>query len=197
VDLKKNQLIREERRQRFEALFGSNYSRVLSFALRRTQDRELAEEIASETFLIAWRRLDDLPSEPLPWLFGAARRVLANHARYTERRSRHGSTVPLEYVELGDPAASPPELIADRQAFVTAFAAIRAEDREVLALIGWDGLSSREAAEVLGCSTAAFSLRLHRARRRLLKEMASYGHSLGEEGEQSHPCPTPGAAEAP
>jgi RNA polymerase sigma-70 factor (ECF subfamily) len=197
VDLKKIPLTGEQRKHHFEALFGSNYSRVFSFVLRRTQDRDLAEEIVAETFLIAWRRLDDLPNEPLTWLFGTARRVLANHARYTERRSRHGSAVPLEYVELGDPSASPPELIADRQAFVTAFAAIRDEDREVLALIAWDGLSSREAAETLGCTTAAFSLRLHRARRRLLKEMAAYGHSLGEEGEQSHPCPEPGAAEAP
>lgn len=157
----------------------------------------MAEEIVAETFLIAWRRLEDLPAEPLPWLFGAARRVLANHRRYTERRNRNGAAVPLEYVELGDPATALPEQLAERQAFVTAFAAIRAEDREVLALIAWDGLSSREAAEVLGCSTAAFSLRLHRARRRLLKEMASFGHSLGQEDEQSTPCPTPGTAEAP
>ncbi|HKF82409.1 MAG TPA: RNA polymerase sigma factor [Solirubrobacterales bacterium] len=197
MELKKTQLTKEHRKRRFEALFGSNYSRVFSFVLRRTQDRDLAEEIVAETFLIAWRRFEDLPSEALPWLFGTARRVLANHVRYTERRSRHGSAVPLEYVELGDPSASTSDLIADRQAFVTAFAAIRAEDREVLALIAWDGLSSREAAETLGCSTAAFSLRLHRARRRLLKEMTTFGHSLGEEGEKSHPCTKPGAAEAP
>lgn len=189
--------LHEQRNQRFEALFGSSYARVFSFTLRRTRDRDLTEEIVAETFLIAWRRIEDLPSEPLPWLFGTARRVLANHVRHTERRSRHGVAVPLEYVELGDPSSSPPEQIADRQAFVTAFAAIRAEDREVLAMIAWDGLSSREAAEVLGCTTAAFSLRLHRARRRLLKEMATHGHSLGEEGEEPHPCQAPGAAEAP
>jgi RNA polymerase sigma-70 factor (ECF subfamily) len=197
VDPPRPNLTHELRRRRFEALFEANYSRVFSFSLRRTGDRDLAEEIVAETFLIAWRRLKDLPSEPLPWLFGTARRVLANHARYTKRRSRHGPMVPLEYAEIGDPSSSLADQVADRQAFVTAFAAIRAADREVLALVGWDGLSSREAAEVLGCTTTAFSLRLHRARRRLLKEMAAFGHSLGEEGEEPHPCQTPGAAEAP
>ena len=187
----------EVRRRRFERVFDSNYARVFSFAIRRTQDRALAEVIVAETFLIAWRRLGELPAEPLPWLFGTARRVLANHVRYTKRRSRHGDTIPLEYLEVGDPVSSPADQVADRQAFITAFAAIRAEDREVLALVGWDGLSSREAAEVLGCTTTAFSLRLHRARRRLLKKMATYGHSLGEGGEEPRPCQTPDAAEAP
>ena len=124
-------LTRELRRRRFEGLFDSSYSRVFSFVLRRTQDRDLAEEIVAETFLIAWRRLEDLPDEPLPWLFGTARRVLANHTRYAKRRARHGAAVPLEYVEVGDPSASPADQVADRQAFITAFAAIRAEDREV------------------------------------------------------------------
>jgi RNA polymerase sigma-70 factor (ECF subfamily) len=189
--------MQELRRRRFEELFASNYPRVFSFALRRTRDRDLAEEIVAETFLIAWRRLEDLPSEPLPWLLGTVRRVLANHTRYVKRRSRHGAAVPLEFVEVGDPSASPADQVSDRQAFAAAFAAIRAKDREVLELVGWDGLSSREGAEVLGCTTTAFSLRLHRARRRLLKEMAAHGHSLGEEGEEPRLGQTPGAAEAP
>jgi RNA polymerase sigma-70 factor, ECF subfamily len=191
------QLTPEQRRRQFEIVFGNNYSRLLSFTVRRAQSRDLAEEIVAETFLIAWRRLEDLPEEPLPWLFGAARRLLANHTRYTKRRSRFGTPLSLEGVEIGDPTSSPPEQVADRQAFITAFASIRVEDREILTLVGWEGLSSREGAEVLGCTTASFSLRLHRARRRLLKEMATFGHSLGEGGEQPRPSQTPGTAEAP
>lgn len=88
--------------------------------------------------MIAWRRLEDVPSEPVPWLLGTARRVLANHRRFMERRSRNGSAIPLDYVDLGDPSTSPFELIAERQAFTAAFAAVSAEDREVLALIAWE-----------------------------------------------------------
>jgi RNA polymerase sigma-70 factor (ECF subfamily) len=151
----------------------------------------------AETFLIAWRRLDDLPGEPVPWLLGTARRVLANHRRFMERRSRNGAAIPLDYLDVGDGSASPVELIADRQAFSAAFAAIRAEDRELLALVAWEGLSTGEAAEVLGCTKAAFSIRLHRARRRLLKEMALQGHSLGEETKQLQACSRPGAPDKP
>jgi RNA polymerase sigma-70 factor, ECF subfamily len=188
---------RKSRSRTFESIFEASYPRVFSYVTRRSRNRDLAEEIVAETFLIAWRRLDDLPDEPLPWLLGTARRVLANHTRYTERRSREGSPIPLEFVDPGDPTASTAEMVADRQAFATAFAAIRAEDREVLALIGWDGLSAREAAEVVGCTTTAFTLRLHRARRRLLKEMAVFEHSLGDTREQLQSCPDPGPAEVP
>jgi RNA polymerase sigma-70 factor (ECF subfamily) len=187
----------DDRNKQFELIFGASYSRVFAYALRRSGNRELAEEVVAETFLIAWRRLDELPDAPLPWLLGTARRVFANHARYTKRRSRDGAPIPLDYVEAGDPSTSPLELIAERQAFVTAFKAMRAEDREVLVLIGWDGLDAREAAKVLGCSTAAFTLRLHRARRRLQKEMALHERPSGEGGERLQSSTTPGPAEAP
>lgn len=192
---KNSRLGGDERKHRFEVVFRASYSRVFSYVFRRSQDRELSEDIVAETFLIAWRRLEDVPREPVPWLLGTARRVLANHRRYVERRSRNGSAIPLDYVDLGDLSASPFELIAERQAFTAAFAAVRAEDREVLALIAWEGLSAGEAAEVLGCTKAAFSIRLHRARRRLLKEMALHGHSLGEETKQLQACSRSGAPE--
>jgi RNA polymerase sigma-70 factor (ECF subfamily) len=72
------------------------------------------------------------------------------------------------------------ERVTEKQAFAQAFAALRVRDREVLALIAWDGLDSGEAAQVMGCSPATFSLRLHRARRRLVKELEASGHSLSE-----------------
>lgn len=194
---KNSRLGGDERKHRFEAIFRASYSRVFSYVFRRSQDRELSEDIVAETFLIAWRRLEDLPGEPVPWLLGTARRVHANHRRFVERRSRNGSAIPLDHVDLGDLSASPFELIAEKQAFSAAFAAIRSEDREVLALTAWEGLSTGEAAEVLGCSKAAFSIRLHRARRRLLKEMALQGHSLGEEAKQLQACSRPGAPEKP
>jgi RNA polymerase sigma-70 factor, ECF subfamily len=153
---------------------------VLGYAIRRTPDRAAAEEAVSETFLIAWRRLDDMPSESLPWLLGVARKVIANQRRSARRRTPDGPLLPLEAVADPDTGAAIPDLVADREAFATALAALSPGDREVLTLISWDGLSPREAAAVLDLNPATFYLRLHRARKRLLKELESRGHSFGE-----------------
>jgi RNA polymerase sigma-70 factor, ECF subfamily len=169
-----------DRARRFEAIFGACHSRVLGYAIRRTEDRATAEDAVSDTFLVAWRRLEDVPEEPLPWLLGTARKVLANQRRAAGRRAPDGPLVPLEAVADPDPGGSVAERVADREAFAAAFGALSPGDREVLALISWDGLAPREAANVLGIAAATFSLRLHRARRRLLKDLAKRGHSFGE-----------------
>jgi RNA polymerase sigma-70 factor (ECF subfamily) len=167
------------RARQFEAIFNACYPRVLGYAIRRTGDRAAAEDAVSETFLVAWRRLDDMPAEALPWLLGTARKVIANQRRAAGRRTPDGPLVPLEAVADPDPRASVADVVADREAFAAAFGSLSPADREVLALVSWDGLAPREAATVLGCGAATFSLRLHRARRRLLKELAARGHSFG------------------
>jgi RNA polymerase sigma-70 factor, ECF subfamily len=184
------------RAREFEDLFHACYPRVLGYAIRRTSDRAAAEEAASETFLIAWRRLDDVPAETLPWLLGVARRVLANQRRAAGRRAPDGPIVPLEAVADPDSSTAVADRVADRDAFAAAFSALGPRDREVLALVSWDGLAPREAATVLGCSSATFSLRLHRARRRLLKELERSGHSFGERAARSIGDPRCDAPEA-
>jgi RNA polymerase sigma-70 factor (ECF subfamily) len=168
------------RARQYEGIFNACYSRVLGYAIRRTGDRSAAEDAVSETFLIAWRRLDAVPVEALPWLLGVARKVLANQRRAAGRRTPDGPLVPLEAVADLDPRAAVADLVADRQAFAAAFRSLSPGDREALTLVSWDGLAPREAAVVLDCSPATFYLRLHRARRRLLKELEARGHSFGE-----------------
>jgi RNA polymerase sigma-70 factor (ECF subfamily) len=172
------------RARQFEGIFSDCYSRVLGYAIRRTGDRAAAEEAVSETFLIAWRRFDSMPADALPWLLGVARKVLANQRRAAGRRAPDGPLVPLEAVADPDPRGVA-DLVADRQAFVAAFASLGPGDREALALVNWDGLSPGEAAAVLECTPATFYLRLHRARRRLLKELEARGHSFGERAAES------------
>jgi RNA polymerase sigma-70 factor (ECF subfamily) len=183
---------------RFETIFSDTYPRVLAYALRRADDSHSAEEVVSETFLVAWRRLDVVPIEqPLPWLLGTARKVLANQRRAERRRSPDGPHADLSRFDVGDRAAPISERLAEREAFATAFAALGERDREVLSLIAWDGLQVREAADVVGCTAATFSIRLHRARRRLLKELEASGHSLGERSMQPPLVERPDATEAP
>jgi RNA polymerase sigma factor (sigma-70 family) len=136
--------------------------RVLGYALRRT-DAEEARDVVSETFTVAWRRFDHVPEgdAAMPWLLTTARKVLANHRRAAESRIRASI--------LGPRAVTPdhPEDVVGTASLVQAFNALEEGDREALALVAWEGLAPREAAMVAGCSAATFSVRLHRARKRL------------------------------
>jgi RNA polymerase sigma-70 factor (ECF subfamily) len=176
-------LAEEIRAKQFEAIFRANHRQVLAYALRRSSDREQAEEVVSEVFLVAWRRLAEIPREPSAWLLGTARRVLANQRRSTRRRYPDGPHLSLEAVEIEDAGSATDERVTERAALASAFARLRAADRELLALIAWDGLSAGEAAEVLGCSTAVLAVRLHRARQRLLNELRASGHARGERSD--------------
>jgi len=165
--------------RRFESCFRAHYAAVLAFAIRRLADRSTAEDVAAETFAVAWRRRGLIPDEPLPWLYGIALRVAANQRRSGERRRRLDERLEHE----ASSRASGPELaetLHRRDAFTRAFGALAEPEREVLRLVAWDGLDTREAAAVLGCSATAFRVRLHRARRRLAKHLEAAGHSPGE-----------------
>lgn len=152
--------------QRFEALWKDNYSDVLAFVMRRIDDRDAAADIVSETFLIAWRRGTELPADTRPWLFGVARRVLANARRGHLRR--RALIVRLQHHETQGMEAEDslsPDSLADRVA--EAFNTLAESDRDILRLVTWDELTPGEAAHVMGMSPARFSVRLHRAKQRL------------------------------
>ncbi len=149
-------------RERFERIYRENFRAVLRFAALRI-DPERAKDVAAETFLVAWRRLDDVPAEPRAWLLGVARKVIAVQFRSQTRREALTLRLEAEQGESGDLAAA----VADRDEVLAAFAALRERDREVLRLVAWDGLDAAEAAAVLGVTRLSFAVRLHRARRRL------------------------------
>ena len=154
-------------RERFERIYRENFRAVLRFAATRI-DPERAKDVAAETFLVAWRRLDDVPAEPRPWLLGVARKVIAGQFRSESRRGALATRLEGELeADSTDPAGS----LAEREAVLTAFAALHERDREVLRLVAWDGLSAAAAAEVLGVTRLAFTVRLHRARRRFEREL--------------------------
>ncbi|MDM4719674.1 RNA polymerase sigma factor [Micromonospora sp. WMMA1363] len=154
----------------FNDLWQRHSARVMAYALRHV-DPDTAQEVVSETFLIAWRRLRDVPGEPLPWLLVVARNTIANQRRSGHRRNMLQAE--LQRLELVAEAAPSAEVSAlQRAETLTALAALSAVEREALLLVAWDGLSAAQAARVAGCSRATFHLRLHRARRRLRTTMA-------------------------
>lgn len=151
------------REARLADLYRAHARRVYAYA-RRHAGRELAEEVVNEVFLDAWRQLDQLPDDPLPWLLTVARRKVARgHDRDARLR-----TAATEYARLAGLAADAAESTAlARATTLSALAHLPVRDREALLLVAWDGLEPGQAARVAGCSVAAFYVRLHRARKRL------------------------------
>jgi RNA polymerase sigma-70 factor (ECF subfamily) len=157
----------EEREDAFAVLYARYYGAVYAFAARRV-GTEAADEIAADTFLIAWRRWEAIPAESLPWLYGVARNVLLRHRETSARQRRAQDALLLERSF----AAENVEFVGDPVLW-TAWARLREADQDVLALVAWEELSVAEAALVLGCSAPVFSVRLHRARRRLAHLLAT------------------------
>jgi RNA polymerase sigma factor (sigma-70 family) len=141
----------------FERIYEQHARTIAAYALRRTRSEQDAEEIVAETFLIAWRRSGELRGDPLPWLYGVARRVHANHARKAGR-------APLA---LREDVAAPVEGSLERAALLGALLRLPVLERDALLLTVWEGLDQRDCARVLGCSRVAVALRLRRARARL------------------------------
>jgi RNA polymerase sigma-70 factor (ECF subfamily) len=160
------------RRDRFQTLYEENYERLLGYALRRA-GREDAADVVAETFLVAWRRLDEVPTgeEARLWLYGTARRVLANQQRGDRRRERLAGRVRTHVVHEVEHGPADSEF----EGAAAAFARLRPDDRELLALVAWEGLDAGEVARVCGCSRNAARIRLHRARRRFARELARAG----------------------
>ena len=155
--------------QRFRVLYRQHYAPVLAYALRRVgPDR--AQDVVAETFLVAWRHIRRAPADPMPWLYRLARNAAANEARALRRgvrlqeRARAGATTMV----AGTLAASDhAERIGETDWVLAALRRLSPRDQEALLLTVWEDLDVASAAAVMGCSTAAMKVRVHRARRRL------------------------------
>jgi RNA polymerase sigma-70 factor (ECF subfamily) len=158
-----------ERRHRFEELYAANRVPLLGYALRRTDNTDDAADVLAETFLTAWRRLDDVPpgGQARLWLYGTARRVLANHRRGERRRFALADRLKAELAV----SYRQPEYPGGVAEIAAVFRRLPEADQELLALVGWEGLTPGEIATVLGCSDNAARIRLHRARQRLAAEL--------------------------
>jgi RNA polymerase sigma factor (sigma-70 family) len=151
--------------QRFTALYREHHARVRAFAQRRV-GTDLAQEVVAETFLVAWRRLDDIPGVAMPWLYRVALYEIANLRRRQAKAVRLHDAL-CEGRSWTAPADEPDDVTELARAVATAFADLKPRDQEILRLAAWEQLSSSEGAAVLQCSVPAYRMRLHRARIRL------------------------------
>jgi RNA polymerase sigma-70 factor, ECF subfamily len=130
--------------------------------VRRRTDHATAADVLSEVFVVAWQRLEEIPDDALPWLLGCARLTLLNQNRAVRRRSRL-----IERLVASTPEPLFVVGVEHDSGLAEALAGLSELDREVLLLTAWEGLSTEQAARVLGCSQRALWVRAHRARKRL------------------------------
>jgi RNA polymerase sigma-70 factor (ECF subfamily) len=140
--------------QRFERIYEQHREAVRAY-VRRRAPQSWVEDVVEDVFVVCLRRIEDVPREPLPWLYAVARKTLANERRRQARVAPADPGVAYEPEPLGDAGLA------------AAFASLSDDDREVLRLVAWEGLSPRESADVLGCSGVAARVRYHRAKTRL------------------------------
>lgn len=175
--------------RRFRSVFDAHHDHVYAYCRRRC-DLETAQEATSEVFLTAWRRVEDIPDgdRALPWLYGVARKVLANEFR---RQKRYGNLIG-RVKSLGKPRLADVETLvirnADHQAVIDAVARLRPQDQELLRLAMWEELSHGAIGEILGCSAHAVDQRIGRAAKRLASELRRTGH-IPQQKTTSDPLP--------
>lgn len=145
--------------KRFEQIYDAHREQVEAY-VRRRAPADFVEDVVADVFVVCLRRIEDVPETPLPWLYAVARKTLANERR---RRAR---IVPAEISVARDP-----EPVGDSE-LAAAFAGLGDQDREILRLIAWEGLSAAQAAIVLNCSRVAARVRYHRAKARLAARLA-------------------------
>ena len=152
--------------EQFRACFQTHWAAVHNYLRWRGAGSD-CDDLASEVFATAWRRWPDVPEDQLPWLLRTARNHLANHRRTQQRVAgiAHDPATGLEAspVRIAEVAEEVRELLA-------AVSRLPELEREVLLLVAWDGLSAKQASQVLGCLAGTARARLYRARRRLVAD---------------------------
>jgi len=160
-----------DRRRAFQSIYELHYRHVAAYARRRAAPGDV-DDVVAETFLVAWRRLEVIPTGELAlaWLYGVARRVISQRQRSGRRRDRLVARLGGLRADDEDTAVIS-ETLDDRERVRAALALLRDPDQEILRLSKWEGLSATELSVVLGCSPNAATIRLHRAHKRFAKAL--------------------------
>ena len=148
---------------RFDALYREHAGEVRRY-VRRRWDAQSADDVVADVFVVTWRRLDDVPNDPLPWLLGVARRMVANRRRGNERDHALRDRIRSEQFRAAPSVGA--DAPSDGEGVWVALSTLSERDREALLLVAWEGLSTARAARVLGVGPNTFAARLYRARRR-------------------------------
>ena len=167
-------MVNSEQNTRFEQMWDRHRSQVLAYCVRRVGP-EAAEDACAETFLIAWRRLDDIPAPPdtVLYLYGIARKVVTNYRRSALRRSRLNEKLGIFGVETPDDPGVIVLRSSEDEAVARAVQGLRSRDREIVMLYAWEDLTRDQVAGIMGMTRDAVDQRIHRAYKRLARTLGS------------------------
>lgn len=157
----------------FRLVYERCSTKILAYCVRRVGP-DAGHDALAETFLVAWRRRDELPSGDgeLPYLYGIAGNVVSNLRRSGRRRSRLRARLEGLGVDIG-PDASAYVIQSDRdRRVVEAVNKLKPTDREILMLYTWEDLPRQTIAEIMGLSKQAVDQRIHRSYKRLSRVLA-------------------------
>lgn len=154
-----------EARNRFDTLFDAHYLSVSRYCMRRLGPAD-GEDAAAEVFAIAWRRLDRVPTDEATraWLLAVAFRVVGNQYRSRRRRNRLSERLTSEASAGSNPIDNEARLVQET------LNSLSKDDREILRMAAWDGLTRTEIATVIGIKENAVDQRLFRARARFKEQ---------------------------
>ena len=158
---------------KFRSAYEAHARTLLGYALRRTATPADAADVVAETMLTAWRRIDVVPDEPdtILWLYGAARKVIANGDRTHRRHLRLTEKLRAQLDEVLEDLPMPDPALAAQVA--RAMEALTTVEREVLTLTATELLSPAEIAVVLNMKQNTVRTHLHRARKKLRVVLAT------------------------
>ena len=156
--------------RRFDDFYDHYQPFVAAFVGRRVPV-DAAPDIVAEVFAVAWKRRQIIPVDALPWLYRTARNVVGTHYRSAERLTALRTKLRAVPVEA---SADPSDVFAGRDALVAAFSSLNDDERELLLLVAWEGLSNAETAEVMGIGHRAVAVRIHRARSHFNEALSAY-----------------------
>jgi len=161
----------------FDEVYDAYRPRVFAFLLRMSRSRTVAEDLLDETWLRLVQHAHGLrPDTRLgPWLFTVARNLYWSHRRSSLVEE---ASVPalLGLWPFPAPWPSPFDLAAAgelQRRVERALAALSPQHREVLLLVGHEGLTPTDAAAVCGITADALRQRLSRARAALAEQLAA------------------------
>lgn len=177
-------------RERLDRLYRDHARSVYRCAATRLRPQD-AEDVVCEVFVVAWRRITEIPEHELGWLLRVTRNVMANHLRAGSRRAAL-----VRRVTGVHPPSVPdhaPDVVG-RDAAERLLARLPARDQEVLRLLVLDDLSVPELAEALGCRPNTASARVHRAKQRLARLYAEQDQAAAPPERRAAPAPAPLAA---
>ena len=170
----------DDREQRFRVLYEQSYGPISSYVKRRVRrDDGSDDDIVAETFMVAWRRLSDVPPPPqeLPWLYTVARNLVANHVRNAQRSQALVTRLAIEESVVDDKSVGMSDLELRVQRAISQFSEL---DREIFRLVHWENLSHDEISVVMGITSRAVEARIARTRARVRQLInASPSKSIG------------------